>query len=118
MQCNGEIGNPEAFIVFDESDGYPDGMCTDKDGYLWVCHWGGFRVTRFDHAGHIDQVIDLPVPNVTKCTFGGENMNTLFISTAAKGLSEQQRLQFPLAGGLFAINLDQQGFSFPAASLP
>jgi xylono-1,5-lactonase len=109
-------GDPELHIEFGEGDGHPDGMCTDSEGFLWVCHWGGARVTRFNPAGEVDRVVSLPVPNVTKCAFGGPDLKTLYITTAATGLSEQEKTHAPLAGGVFTIELEQQGFVFPAVS--
>lgn len=108
-----DISNIRPFITFGDSDGYPDGMCTDTEGFLWVCHYGVGKVSRFNLQGNCVQTITLPVPNVTKCTFGGKTLNTLFITTAINGLSAQALLEFPLSGGLFAINLAQQGFSYP-----
>lgn len=53
---------------------------------------------------------------VTKCTFGGQNLRTLYITTAATSLTDEERVQYPLSGGLFAIELDYQGWSaVPAA---
>lgn len=108
LNDRGEAGQPELHIELTEEDGHPDGMCTDSDGGLWVCHFAGGRVTRFVD-GVVDDVIDMPVPNITKCAFGGIDLNTLYITTAATGLDEQQRQAFPLAGGLFAISLPFQG---------
>ncbi len=116
LSDKGISGKPELHIQFGENDGHPDGMCTDTEGFLWVCHWGGARVTRFSPEGEIDQVIKLPVPNVTKCAFGGPDLKTLYITTAASGLTEDEKAQAPLAGGIFSVKVEQQGFTFPAVS--
>ncbi|WP_114325660.1 SMP-30/gluconolactonase/LRE family protein [Candidatus Colwellia aromaticivorans] len=114
---DGAIGKKELHIHFTQDQGHPDGMCCDTQGHLWVCHWGGARVSRFDSKGNLVSAIKLPVPNVTKCCFGGPNLNTLYITTAATGLSEAQLQETPLAGGLFAIELEQQGFVYPDVSM-
>ena len=90
-------------------------MCTDTDGGLWLCHFAGSRVTRF-LKGEVDQVITMPVPNITKCAFGGPELDTLYITTAATGLDEQQREKFPLAGGLFEIGVPYQGTAMTAVA--
>ncbi len=113
---NGDIAEPELYLQFNQQDGYPDGMCCDTDGNLWVCHWGGSRVSCFAPDGQLISDIKLPVPHVTKCCFGGENLNTLFITTAATGLSEQELEKFPLSGGLFAVNVQSQGFVYPSVN--
>lgn len=37
----GQIGNRAIAVKVPEAMGYPDGMCIDKEGNLWVAHWGG-----------------------------------------------------------------------------
>ncbi len=54
-------------------------------------------------------MIDLPTSNVTSCTFGGKNLDTLYITTAINGLSEEQLKNETLPGGLFKIKLDVKG---------
>ena len=114
---DGSIGPKQLHIQFTQADGHPDGMCCDTDGHLWVCHWAGARVSRFDNQGNLVSSIKLPVPNITKCCFGGPNLNTLFITTAATGLTEAELKEAPLAGGLFAIDVEHQGFVYPNVSM-
>ncbi|MEH6592895.1 MAG: SMP-30/gluconolactonase/LRE family protein [Halioglobus sp.] len=109
LQEDGRAGTPQLHLQFGEQDGFPDGMCTDTDGGLWICHFAGGRVTRFMADGEVDQVIEMPVPNITKCAFGGHDLRTLYITTAATSLNEEQREQYPLSGGLFAIKLPYTG---------
>ncbi|WOH36146.1 SMP-30/gluconolactonase/LRE family protein [Thalassotalea fonticola] len=114
---NCDISTPQVHIKFGDDDGHPDGMCTDSEGFLWVCHYGIGRVSRFNFQGELVKEIYLPVPNVTKCTFGGTNFKTLFITTAINGMSAEAQLQFPLSGGLFSIDVEQQGFAYPATAI-
>ena len=103
----GLISNKTFFAKFHR--GFPDGSAIDSKGYLWNARWGGSCVVRFDPDGKIDRVIEVPVKNVTNCIFGGKNLNILFITTARQGLSEQYLKNNPIAGGLFAIELDVNG---------
>ncbi|MEH6581331.1 MAG: SMP-30/gluconolactonase/LRE family protein [Halioglobus sp.] len=105
----GLAGAAELHIQLTERDGFPDGMCTDTEGGLWICHFAGSRVTRFLADGKVDQVIEMSVPNITKCAFGGTDLRTLYIITAATSLDEAQREKYPLSGGLFAIDLPFSG---------
>ena len=104
---NNKILNKQEFAKFDR--GYPDGSTVDSEGYLWNCRWGGSCVVRFDPEGNVDRVIELPVPNVTSCTFGGKDLKTLFITTARIGMSNEELGKAPHSGNLFAIETDVQG---------
>jgi sugar lactone lactonase YvrE len=90
--------------------GYPDGMTIDNEGMLWIAHWGGACVSRWNpQTGANIGRVELPVQNVTSCTFGGTDYRTLFITTAFEGLSPQQRREQPLAGAVFALSVEAQG---------
>jgi sugar lactone lactonase YvrE len=79
-------------------------MTLDAEGMLWVAHWEGSRVTRWDpQSGRLLETVDLPVERVTSCTFGGPQLATLFITTASHGLQPDALVDQPLAGGLFAV---------------
>src|SRR5690606_37952572 len=80
----------------------PDGMCVDSEGMLWVGFWGGSRVGRYDpdNGSHLAD-IRIPAPHVTSCCFGGEDLKTLYVTTARSGLSDEELEQFPLSGSLF-----------------
>lgn len=82
--------------------GVPDGMTIDSRGFLWVAHWGGFGVYIWDpETGNLVNRIEVPVPNVASCTFGGRNGEHLYITTAKAGLSQNELEQYPLSGSLF-----------------
>lgn len=84
--------------------GVPDGMTISADGLLWVAHWGGFGVYVWNPAnGQLVRKIEVPVPNVASCTFGGKGQ--LFITTALDGLSEEEKELYPLSGSLFVADV-------------
>lgn len=91
----------------------PEGSAVDGEGYLWNAQWGGWRVVRYTPDGAIDRIISLPVQNPTGCAFGGEDMTTLFITSAWDGLPLGSRPQQPLAGALFAVETGIKGLSLP-----
>lgn len=99
------------FAAMLADEGFPDGLAVDSEGFLWCCHWDGWRVTRFAPDGKRDRVILLPVPRVTACAFGGPNLKTLFITTAAQDLDPAVLAAAPLSGGLFAIDAGVAGLA-------
>ncbi|WP_438433134.1 SMP-30/gluconolactonase/LRE family protein [Gorillibacterium sp. sgz500922] len=106
----GEVSQPRAAVRFPEEEGFPDGMTIDAEGMLWVAHWGGGKVSRFDPAtGERLAEIAVPAEQVTSCAFGGRELDELYITTARTGLSEEQLKRQPAAGGLFRIKPGVKG---------
>ncbi|WP_096911845.1 SMP-30/gluconolactonase/LRE family protein [Neobacillus jeddahensis] len=107
---DGSICNERVVVEIPREMGFPDGMTIDEEGMLWVAHWQGFRIGRWNpFTGKLIQAIPIPAPLVTSCSFGGENMDELFITTARIGLSEETLLQYPQSGGVFKIKTDVKG---------
>jgi xylono-1,5-lactonase len=109
LAADGAIANRRSFARIEREGGYPDGTAVDSSGCLWVGLFGGWGVQRFSPGGDLLETVQLPVANCTKPAFGGEDLRTLYITTAWKGLSPAQRAEQPLAGGLFAARVDTPG---------
>ncbi|MEP7247621.1 MAG: SMP-30/gluconolactonase/LRE family protein, partial [Gammaproteobacteria bacterium] len=86
----------------------PDGLAVDVEGGIWVAMWEGGEVIRFTPGGKVDRVIPLPGSLVATCTFGGEDLRTLFISVSSLGLSEAAARK-QTAGHIFAFDPGVQG---------
>lgn len=84
--------------AFVEPPGRPDGLTVDAEGGVWVALSNGGAVLRFSPAGTLEERIELPVKKVTACTFGGERLDELYITTSREGLDPSDQ---PLAGSLF-----------------
>lgn len=98
------ISNKRSIIKITAEEGYPDGMTIDSEGMLWIALWGGWQIRRYNPSnGKLLHQIQLPVSQVTSCTFGGENLEDLYITSAKTGLDKIQQLAQPLAGSLFVI---------------
>ena len=98
-------------VEIPEGLGFPDGMCIDQEGMLWVAHYGGSGVYRWDpNTGQLLDKIDLPVPHVTSCCFGGENLDLMLITTAQENMSEDDLKKYPKSGDVFLVQLDVRGF--------
>ena len=102
---SGEISNRKSFIKLDPSDGTPDGMTVDEDGCLWVAVWDAWRVSRYSPDGKEILRIKMPVPRPTSCCFGGENLDTLYVTSASIRLNAEALAAAPLSGSLFAIRV-------------
>jgi sugar lactone lactonase YvrE len=93
--------------------GGPDGSCVDAEGFLWNAEWGAWRIVRYAPDGRIDRVVEMPVAQPSCCMFGGEDLATLYITSAWEDLSEAARARQPLAGGLFAYEPGVPGLPLP-----
>jgi sugar lactone lactonase YvrE len=109
----GQISNGRKAFSIHKSEGLPDGMTVDSEGMLWIAHWGGWQVSRWDpNSGQKLMSFRLPVALVTSCTFGGDDLRDLYITSASIGLTEKQHEEQPLAGSLFVIkNCGYQGIA-------
>jgi len=102
--ATGHISDKKTIIAIPKEDGYPDGMTIDSEGMLWIAHWDGWQLTRWNpDTGQKIHHIGLPVARVTSCTFGGKDLTDLYITSAKVGLTDEQLTQQPLAGALFVI---------------
>ncbi|HEX7994643.1 MAG TPA: SMP-30/gluconolactonase/LRE family protein [Streptosporangiaceae bacterium] len=79
----GQMGERKQFVALGSDDMVPDGMATDAEGGLWVAVWGGGVVQRYDADGRLTGVVRVPAANVTSCAFGGPDLDTLYITSAA-----------------------------------
>ncbi len=110
----GNISPAGIAVTIPEDLGHPDGMTIDEEDKLWVAHWGGFGVYRWDpETGRLMQKISVPAKNVTSCTFGGENLDVLYITTARTGNDPKELAQYPASGGLFMARPGVKGVPLP-----
>lgn len=105
----GEATNRRPAFSMPTEWGYPDGMCIDHDGGLWVAFSGGSSVRRFTRDGEVDVYVEVPVPGVTSCAFGGSNGDVLFITTTQFNLSEEDLVRYSDSGGLYAVRTGHSG---------
>jgi len=96
-------------IARDFADAYPDGPVVDAEGCVWTGLWNGWAVARYSPEGELLETVPMPVANITKIAFGGEDLRTVFVTTARKGLDEAALEAQPSAGGLFSFRSDVAG---------
>jgi xylono-1,5-lactonase len=105
--------NRRVLISYTPEEGMPDGLTVDAEGNLWVAHWGGARITQFSNAGFRLRHVQVPAPHVTTVGFGGENLATLYVTTARDGMSPDALELWPQSGDLFAIKPGVHGVAEP-----
>lgn len=104
------LSNRRTVIDFSGEQGVPDGMTIDEEGMLWIAHWDGYQVSRWDpRTGRKIDSIPLPVARVTSCVFGGRNLDELYITTARHNGIVEEYADQPHAGGLFRVKLKVRG---------
>jgi sugar lactone lactonase YvrE len=86
--ATGEIGERRPLAEIGSGEVLPDGLTVDADGGIWVAVWGGGAVLRFSPAGELITTVELPARLVTCPTFGGPDLKTLYITTAAEAGGE------------------------------
>ena len=98
----GAIAYEGIAVQIPEEMGCPDGMTIDRCGNLWIALWGGYGVGCWNpHSGELLHRIFVPCPNAASCAFGGENLDTLYITTAGGTPDSRLRQDYPLSGSLF-----------------
>ncbi len=103
---SGTIENRRTVVDFEaqQQPGKPDGMAIDAEGMLWVAHWGGSRLTRWNPStGALLETVTVPALQVSSCCFGGKNLEDLYITTARNNLDQKILDAQPLTGALFKI---------------
>jgi L-arabinonolactonase len=100
----GTITNRRRFISTEGQPGRVDGATVAADGTYWCAHVRGGQIAQYDPAGKLIQAIRMPVRNPLMCSFGGSNMDILYVTTSAAMVSPDEIAQQPLAGALFAIH--------------
>ena len=109
--ANGQISNRR--VVFDFASNadicdeeLPDGMTIDENGNLWVASFFGGRVLHIDpRTSTLIDYIRLPAEQITSLCFGGEDMTTMYITSAKFHLSPERLAKQPEAGATFEVKL-------------
>ncbi len=110
----GTISNQRVFASLDEnSNGVPDGLTVDAEGFVWSAQPGLGRIVRYSPTAEVDCVIELPVTRPTSCTFGGGGLDVLYVTSATETLTAEQVAQAPLSGSLFAVYPGVRGLPEP-----
>lgn len=105
---DGFVRTRRPLVEIEEGAGFPDGLCVDADGCIWVALWDGGQVRRYTPAGDLDRTVELPVARPTACAFGGPDLTDLFITTAQGGTPPH-----PLEGSVLVVPGAGRGVAQP-----
>ena len=106
----GNIIFEKTAVIIPEEAGTPDGMCIDEEGMLWIAQWNGFGVYRWNpENGMLLDKIEVPVPQVSSCAFGGINYDELFITTARENFTQELLEKYPDSGCIYTAQPGVRG---------
>jgi sugar lactone lactonase YvrE len=105
----GQLGDRRLFVDTRALPGVPDGIEMDSDDTLWCAFWDGGQIVGFAGDGEVRETIAVPALRPTSLTFGGPDLTTMFITTAAFGLSERELAEWPASGAVFELDRPAPG---------
>ncbi len=114
--ADGKLSGKRVFAMLEDGDGLPDGLAVDSAGDLWCAHYSAAKVSRFKPDGSRAEEITLPVPFVTSCCFGGDDLKTLYVTTGWSNPLATSIDQADLGGALFARRVATPGLAEPIFS--
>ena len=88
---SGTPSNQRIFVDMNSHPGRPDGAAVDSDGCYWICGNDGGCILRFTPEGKLDSRINLPMLKPSMCSFGGDNLDTLLVTSIAAGKAEDDQ---------------------------
>lgn len=113
VAADGTLGESREFAAIAAGDGNPDGPTVDSEGHVWIGLYGGWEARRYSPAARLVDRIRFPVANITKIAFGGDDLRTVYATSARHLLSPAELDRQPLAGGLFEFRVDAPGMHCP-----
>ncbi|AZF47481.1 SMP-30/gluconolactonase/LRE family protein [Pseudomonas sp. R2-7-07] len=102
IQPDGQLDAARTWFAAHERGG-PDGSAMDSEGHIWNARWDGSCLLRLTPEGQVDRIVELPVSRPTSCVFGGPDLTTLYITSAASPLDH------PLDGAVLSLQLEVPG---------
>lgn len=111
----GAVRNRRTFAKVDTAaGGAADGCTVDAEGYLWQALVYAGQLVRYSPDGRVDRVIEMPVKKVTSLTFGGPDLDILFVTSMARPPLPRFPADGQQRGALFAIHgLGVRGIAEP-----
>jgi L-arabinonolactonase len=99
--ADGTVANDRLFTKLADATGEPDGSTVDRDGGLWNAQWGGARVVRYGADGVETARVTVPTVQPSCVALGGEQLGTLYITSARIDLDASALAGDAQAGGVF-----------------
>ncbi len=105
----GTIHNRRVLVDLSDEPVEPDGLTIDTQGNIWSALWDGWAIACFDPTGYELFRVKMPVPRPTSVTFGGPDLNDLYITSASVGLSQKEVQECYTSGDLFRLSTELKG---------
>ena len=96
-----------------EGLGLPGGAAIDAQGYYWCAVHGGARLRRYGPDGQLDRELPLPISKPTMCAFAGDDLDSLYVTSASDGMNSDQLRAEPHTGALFRLSVGVRGIARP-----
>jgi D-xylonolactonase len=81
---DGELSHRRVLVRIDRSQGLPDGLAIDAEGFIWCAHWFGGCLIRYDPDGKLERRVEIPASQTSSLAFGGPHMDEIYITSAAR----------------------------------
>ena len=114
---DGAPQNKRLFADLNDQKGFADGPVCDSQGNVWIGLFFGWGVRVYAPSGELLGFVELPVSNITKIAFGGDDLKTVYVTTAKIGLNDEELAQQPMAGNIFTFRAKIAGFALPRLKL-
>lgn len=106
----GNISHQRVAFTLQEGGGVADGLTTDIDGMVWLALWDGACVQRWNpNSGDLLATYPFPARRTSCPVFGGEDMNELYVTSAAIGLQDFDWQAYPHNGALMRLKTEFTG---------
>ncbi len=115
VAASGALSNRRVFVNVPLTEGIPDGLTVDSQGFVWSAQWYGSQIVRYDPDGKVERRIQIPASQVTCMAFGGPDWNELYITTASEEWPTRyappgyDSAKVHIGGELYRLKLDVQG---------
>ena len=109
----GSLTNERIFAEVPINLGKPDGAACSVDGCYWSAGVFGGNLLRYNCDGQIVEQIKLPSKGVTMPCFGGQDMQTIYVTSLTQDFSQEDFNAYPHSGYLLAVKVDVKGVVIP-----
>ena len=106
---DGTLGERRSYVRIDPSEGHPDGPTIDAEGCVWISLYAGWEARLYSPTGELIERVRFPVANITKIAFGGDDLRTVYATTARQLLSRENIARQPEIGDLFEFTAEVPG---------
>ncbi|WP_205480334.1 SMP-30/gluconolactonase/LRE family protein [Sphingomonas arenae] len=114
---DGSLGPSRLIVEIEEGGGFPDGPTCDAEGCIWIGLYAGWEARRYSPSGELLERVRFPVANITKLAFGGQDLRTVYATTARQKMSAEEISRQPAIGHLFEFRVDVPGLPCPRIAL-